>query len=204
MRRAAIALLSFLAVMACGTSSTDSSPSGDGGPTNDGGSGTATCEVTRAFVTRCKGELNCGADKFDAWCAANDQKVNSEAYRRAEAKCLPNVPCDATVRSACEYMSFGSETPTAAQKALVEAYCATCEPADPQGCATASTTYNEAAGPGVVKDIFIAAWELADPIVDQVREKCTGAALPAGTEPCATRFGSCASGPYLDAVPNCD
>jgi hypothetical protein len=161
--------------------------------------------VTRDFIIACagEGELDCGKDKYAAWCSEKDQKSNSEAFRRAETKCLPNVGCDASARRDCEYGSYAGEKPTDAQKSLVEAYCSTCEPADTTGCATRSVTYDPAGGPENVTDIFVAAWELSDAIVDQIREKCTGAALPAGSDPCEKRFGSCAAEPYLDALPDC-
>lgn len=203
-------------VWACSSKeATSSSPApGDGGTATDGGraadgsgsGGSASvCAATRAYVVRCAGEseLDCGASKFDAWCADKDQKTNSEAFRRAETKCLPDVACDADARRDCVYKTYAAEEQTDAQKALAEAYCSTCEPEDTAGCLTRSTTYDPAAGPDAVTDIFIAAWELADPIVEQIREKCTGAALPAGADPCPKRFGSCAADPYLDGLPDC-
>lgn len=198
-------------VWACSSSeTTPSSPAGtDGGATtNDGGSsgggGGDLCAVTREFIIRCagEGELDCGKDKFAAWCSDKDRQVNSEAFRRAEVQCLPGVACDADERRDCEYKSYAGATPTDAQKSLVDAYCTTCEPSD-TGCAERVLTYDQALGPKGVSDIFVAAWELADPIVDQIREKCTGTALPAGADPCPKRFGACAAEPYLDAIPDC-
>ena len=196
---------------ACGTSGArgTGAANGDAAAPDGGKVGGSICAITRDYVTRCAGddELNCGAAGFDAWCAANDEAVNSDAYRRAETKCLPEVACESSARRACEYGSYADETPTAAQSALVLAYCRTCEPADVAGCTTRSTTYDAGAGPSVVGDIFIAAWELSDPICDLIREKCTGGALDAGASmdaaACASAFASCAAGPYLDAVPDC-
>ena len=192
------------------TPGTSSSGGTDGGTTNEGGSsGTPApgdiCTVTRSYVIDCAGEseLDCGKDKYAAWCTEKDQKTNSEAFRRAELKCLPTVGCDPNERRDCEYKSYAGEKPTDAQKALVEAYCLKCEPADTAGCATRAVTYDPAAGVASVTDLFIAAWELADPIVDQIREKCTGTALPDGPDPCPKRFGECAADPYLDAIPDC-
>lgn len=199
-------------VWACSSkesASPTSNPSeGDGGVTEDGAAGggsASVCAATREYVLRCagEGELDCGPASYDAWCASKDQKVNSEAFRKAEAKCLPTVGCDADERKDCDYKSYASETQTAAQKALVTAYCATCERDDTAGCASRVVTYEPSTGPAQVTDVFIAVWELADSIVDQIREQCTGAALPAGTDPCAKRFGSCAAGPYLDGLPEC-
>lgn len=176
----------------------------DGGA--DAGSAGSPCSATRAYVERCGGPeaLTCGAAGFDTWCPANDAAINSEAYRRAEAKCLgPELACDPDARRDCEYRSYASETPTATQRALVEGYCATCEPEDPPGCATRAIAYEPAGGPSSVSDLFIAAWELRDSLVDRIREKCTGSALDAGSSSCARAFATCAAEPYLDAVPDC-
>lgn len=201
-------------VVACSSSESTpsngtSAPSGtDGGSTNDGGPANPgsgdVCAVTRAYVIQCAGEseLDCGASKFDAWCKGKDQQTNSEAFRKAEVECLPKVGCDADARKDCEYKSYSGEKQTDAQRSLVEAYCSTCEPSD-TGCAARVVTYDTAAGPKGVTDVFIAVWELADDVVDQIREKCTGTALPAGSDPCPKRFGSCAADPYLDAIPDC-
>jgi hypothetical protein len=181
---------------------------GDGGTTSDGavsGGSAAVCAATREHKIRCAGEdeLDCGSARFDEWCAEKDRKLNSEAFRRAETSCLPTVSCDTKARQDCEYKSYAGQTQTAAQKALVEAYCATCEPSDTAGCATRAITYDQAAGPDEVTDIFVAAWELSDAIVDEIRTKCTGSALADGPDACSERFASCAAGPYLDAVPDC-
>lgn len=210
--RMLLAALAFASIaVACETSSTPAPATSGGGDAGDAEAAAdaaapgSPCAATRAYVERCGGEdaLNCGASGFDAWCEANDRAVNSDAYRRAEDKCIsPELACDADARRACEYASYADATPTSAQRALVDAYCATCEPDDAAACATRATTYDAAAGPKSVSDIFIAAWELADPIVDSIRTKCTGGALDAGAD-CAAAFSSCAAGPYLDAVPDC-
>jgi hypothetical protein len=204
-----LAVFPFVLASACSSSETTPSTAGtDGGSTNDGGSdaaGTADlCAATRAYVIECAGEneLDCGASNYDAWCADKDQKTNSEAFRNAETTCLPTVGCDTDARKDCEYKSYSGQKQTDAQKSLAEAYCATCEPSD-TGCVARVVTYDAAAGPKGVTDVFIAVWELADPIVDQIREKCTGTALADGTDPCPKRFGSCAAGPYLDGIPDC-
>lgn len=208
--------LGAAAAYACSSADAPRPPSstsdGDGGSDAghadahaDANASPTVCEVTRALTEKCGEDLLCGSD-YDAWCDAKDKSVNSEAYRRAELACLPDNDCDATARSDCEYRSYASATPTAAQEALVEAYCQTCEPSDVAGCSARSTTYDPAGGPAKVPDIFVAAWELADPVVDEIRSKCTGAGLDAGaadTAACAKAFASCAAGPYLDAVPDC-
>ncbi|AKU95423.1 hypothetical protein AKJ09_02087 [Labilithrix luteola] len=216
-------VLCIAAVTACASdasspsSSTDSEddasaettkPKGDAGRTDGGdASGTAlsTCEQTRSYFEDCAQELTCGND-FDTWCAANDQAINSDAFRRAEAKCLTKANCDGNDRRACEYGSYATATPTTAQKAIVEAYCATCEPDDAAGCAKRQTTYNSAAGPKSVSDLFVAAWELADPLVDEIRTKCTGDALDGGAgdaAACAKAFSLCAGDIYIAKLPEC-
>lgn len=194
-------VLLLLLLSACSTSETATPPppAGDAGtpPPREDASSSATvspCAVTRAFVERCGADLNCGPAGFDAWCAANDAAINSDAFRRAEAACLPTVECDAKKRDACEEAHYATETPTAAQRAVVAAYCASCEP----GVATCAAD----AVSDPKKDIYVAAWELADPVVDEIRTRCTGAALDAGAS-CEKAFGSCAAEVYLDRVPNC-
>lgn len=182
-----------------GSSATDSSSS------DAGTEAASTCEITRAYTVACGGDLNCGPSKFDAWCAQNDSVINSESYRRAEALCLTKANCDPDLRRDCEYKSYATATPTAAQKAIVAAYCQTCEPADPTGCATRKTTYVPSAGIKSVDDVFVAGWELADPIADEIRTKCTGSALDAGTADggCLKAFASCAGDVYIDRLPDC-
>lgn len=180
----------------------------DGGASTDDGGPKTTCEITRAYFEGCgnEGDLNCGANGFDAWCEANDDAINSDAYRRAEALCLTQDNCDGKKRRACEYEHYNDETPTASQKALVDAYCETCEPSDVAGCTERSTTYDEAKGIDSVPDIFIAAWEFADEAVDEMKTKCTGAAAAdAGSDvaACAKAFANCAADVYLGRLPDC-
>lgn len=173
----------------------------------------STCERTRAYVTKCNeqlpdggDELTCGDDKFDAWCDANDKAINSDTYRRAEAKCLTTANCDGNARRDCEYRSYATATPTNAQKQVVAAYCQTCEPADPT-CASRKTTYDPTLGPASTDDVFVAAWELSDALDDEIRTKCTGAALDAGVGPdaatCLKQFANCSGGIYIDHLPDC-
>lgn len=180
-------------------------PEADGGPGDAGADAPSTCEITRAYVTGCKQDLTCGDAKFDAWCAANDQAIDSAAFRRAEEKCLVAANCDPDKRRDCEYRSYGTATPTASETALVTAYCQTCAPSDVAGCTGRSTTYDADAGPSSTTDIFVAAWELADPIVDEIRTKCTGAALDGGTDAgaCAKAFSTCSGDVYLAHLPDC-
>lgn len=197
-------------------------PAADAGPdAADGATGAeaSTCELTRAYTIDCNlgsdagDQLTCGAAKFDAWCALNDQAINSAAYRRAEALCLTHANCDGIARRDCEARSYATATPTTAQKNVVAAYCQTCEPADPAGCAMRKTTYDPAKGPDGTDDVFVAAWELSDTLADEIRTKCTGTALDGGIEaqldaggvanPCLKAFGSCAGDLYVTALPDC-
>lgn len=205
------------------TPATDA-PSGDGSATDaarDAGTGTgaSTCELTRAYTVDCNAgsdagdQLTCGAAKFDAWCALNDQAINSDAYRSAEAVCLTHANCDGLARRDCEYRSYAMATPTTAQKNVAAAYCQTCEPMDTAGCAKRKTTYDPAKGPNSTDDVFVAAWELNDTLADQIRTKCTGTALDGGIEaqldaggvanPCLKAFGNCAGDIYVNALPDC-
>jgi hypothetical protein len=166
-----------------------------------------TCELTRAYFEGCEneGDLNCGAN-FDTWCAANDKVINSNSYRRAQAVCLTDENCDGKDRRDCEYEHYNGETPTASQKALVKAYCETCEPADVSACTETSTTYDRTKGIGSVGDIFVAAWELDDSLVDEIKTSCTGAAASdagADTGACAKAFASCAGAIYISNLPDC-
>ena len=201
--------------------STTDAPRNDGGKTDaafDAGPGTGTCEVTRAYTVDCSvgsdagDPLTCGAAKFDAWCALNDQAINSDAYRRAEATCLTRVNCDGVARRDCEYRTYAMATPTTAQASLVAAYCQTCEPMDTAGCAKRKTTYDPSKGPSSTDDVFVAAWELNDTLADQIRTTCTGTALDGGVasqvdagaaNPCLKAFGNCAGDIYVNALPDC-
>lgn len=227
------------AFVACGDESSgadagDAAADGDDGgtadPRDDSGeaSGDAgeddrsPCARTRAWAEACgfTDSLNCGST-FDTWCAASDEAINSDAYREAVVRCFDAEHCDVDARTDCEYASYASATPTASQKALVAAYCATCEPDDPAGCATRATTYDAKAGPSAVADVFIAAWELRDSLVDEIRASCTGSTLDAGAEDggssdagdagdagvtsgaCAKAFANCAGDLYLGHLPDC-
>jgi hypothetical protein len=183
-----------------GTTGTDAGEA-DAGPKT-------TCAITRAYAEACGGgdDLNCGQDGFDVWCKANDQAINSESYRRAQALCLTPELCDSTKRRDCEYRHYKDETPTASQAAIVEAFCTMCEPSDVAGCTTRSTEYDPTKGVSSVGDIFTAAWELGDPLVDAITSACTGAAVAdAGPDAasCAKAFGGCAADIYLARVPDC-
>jgi hypothetical protein len=184
-------------------------PGPDGGVDGGSDAGASVCELTRAYFVGCghAEDLTCGAAKFDAWCASNDEAINSAAFRRAERMCLTGDRCDPTVRRDCEYTSYGALTPTASEAALVTAYCQTCEPANVPGCVADATAYDAAGGPAAVTDVFVAAWELSDPVVDEIRTSCTGAALDGGAggdaAACAKAFGGCAADVYLAHLPDC-
>lgn len=192
---------------------TDARASDTGATTSDTGASDAgaeaesTCEITRRYTVACGGDLNCGAAKFDAWCAQNDAVINSASYRRAESLCLEKTNCDPDKRRDCEYKTYATATPTTAQKAVATAYCQTCEPTDTSGCVTRKTTYDSSKGIKSVDDVFVAAWELADPIDDEIRTKCTGAVLDAGPATpdggCLKAFASCAGNVYIDHLPDC-
>ena len=193
----------------------------------DADAGRLTCDIVRAYSEACgtESELNCGA-KFDAWCDANDRAINSAAFRRARAACLNDAHCDSDTRSDCEYRSYASATPTSTQRAVVEAYCKACAPTDLAGCSQRATVYDPTKGLGSLEDIFVAAWELNDEVVNAIMARCLGTtagadggAADAGEDAatdggdagapqvdyaaCAKAFGSCAADVYLERVPDC-
>lgn len=228
--------LSATGLAAFATACADDEPQADGGPDSGGSDApgdrraadastaevdaradASTCELTRAYTLECNlgadaGDLlNCGEANFASWCASNDKAVNSAAYRRAEALCLTKKNCDALSRRDCEYRSYATAVPSAAQKAVVAAYCQTCEPTS-LDCAVRKADYDPTLGPSSTDDVFVAAWELSDAIDDGIRTKCTGPALDAGVAlpdgggdaaACLKAFGGCAADVYLNAVPDC-
>lgn len=191
-------------------------PSEDAGLEVDARADASTCELTRAYTVECNvgsdagDPLTCGDAKFDAWCQLNDKAINSESYRRAEAMCLTKKNCDGYARRDCEYRSYLTAKPTTAQKQVVAAYCQTCEPGDTTGCITRKTDYDAVVGPKSADSVFVAAWELSDTLDDEIRTKCTGAALDAGAvdagadaSPCYKAFDKCAGDIYVNALPDC-
>ncbi len=217
--RTALALAPAAAVIIACSDSASTSPGGaDGGDaaapakdaarSTDGASGDpadagpkTTCSITLAYYEACNntGELPCDQPNFDAWCAKNDE-TNSDAFRRAEATCLSTDNCDANKRRDCEYAHYNDEALTHSQSELVSAYCTMCEPSDPSGCKTRATHYDTTA---TVGDVFVAAWEFSDAIVDEMRTKCTG--LDGGVDAggCAKAFGSCTADVYFAHLPDC-
>lgn len=186
---------------------------GDAGPSEGADASFDLCARTAAYEIGCgrASGLTCGDAGFSAWCAQNDKIVNSAQFDKAELGCLTMANCAATPRHDCDYRAYGSDSLDTAQANMVKAYCQTCEPLDVMGCTKRQTTYDPKAGPDSVSDVFVAAWELSDSLVDQVRTKCTGAALDAGADAstdagitaCAKAFSNCSGGVYVDALPNC-
>lgn len=210
-----IPVITLALAVACSSSSSSSS-SGDPDLTDGGGTdGTitydatpldagprTTCEVEHDYATACNtlDDLTCGADMFDAWCAGEDPLINSDAYRLGEAMCLTAANCDADARHDCQYRSYPTRTPTAAQKSLVLAYCTQCAPSDVAGCQTQSIAYN---APADATDIFIAAWELSDALVDEIRTTCTGLTDAGAPTNCAKAFSDCSGNIYVNHLPDC-
>jgi hypothetical protein len=217
---ASVGLLGVAGIMsACGDDETGPSGGLDASTSNDAADATtskdsgvdanepSTCEITRAYFVACGEPLTCGEAKFDAWCEANDRAINSASFRRAQARCLTKDNCDGEKRRQCEYESYATATPTAAQQQVVAAYCQTCEPGDPTGCASRKKTYVPGSGSKSVDDVFVAAWELSDPVADEIRTKCTGGALDAGADAgdggCLKAFANCAGDVYIGRLPDC-
>jgi len=155
--------------------------------------------------------LTCGDAGFIDWCHLNDKAINSAQFDQAELNCMTQANCDSAKRHDCDYQSYNNDKLDTAQAALVQAYCQTCEPKDVSGCATRHTTYDPKAGPDSVSDLFIAAWELADPLVTKIQQQCTGGALDAGADAstdagitsCASLFSNCSGGVFVDTLPDC-
>lgn len=194
-----------------GTSIDSAIPKRDSATADDSSTGydpSKVCAQELAYLQACGVEakdVNCTATGFEAWCKENQTKVDSEQRARARAQCLVAPNCASRDRNACIYDVYNTLTLGPAQQKLVADYCQTCEP----GVATCTTTksrYDSSAGPASVDDIYIAAWELAEPLVNEIDRKCTGAAFAdagadAGT--CAKRFAACAGDVYVDALPDC-
>lgn len=171
----------------------------------DAGADAALCDLERAYEEACgKTELLCDTRQSqDAWCALNDTAENSDAFRNGERQCLTTKLCDTKLRSDCRYKTYAGQAQTAAQKALVTAYCGTCEPGH-AGCAENAIAYT-----GSTTDIFLAAWEFNDAIANEMRSRCTGGALDAGVPdggdagPCLKAFSTCTADVYFDHLPDC-
>jgi len=172
----------------------------------------AKCWVIETSAGRRKTALECGAG-FDAWCKDLDAKTNSEARRAGERQCLTPDNCDKDKAKDCIYRSYAKAQRSAAQDALLTAYCQTCfaSAGDVALCKAAAPAYDPAKGPGSVTDVFLAVWELSDALATSIKDKCTGAALDGGAPAdggdggvdCARAFAVCAGGLYVDALPNC-
>lgn len=176
----------------------------------DAGVDADLCSLERAYEEACgKTDLLCDTrENQDKWCALNDKAENSEAFRAGERKCLTPKLCDTKLRADCRYKTYAQATPTTAQKALVTAYCATCEPGV-TACATNAVTYDTVGGPSSITDIFLAAWEFNDGIADEMRSRCTGNGLDAGVVDggdagaCLKAFSKCTGDVYFDHLPDC-
>ncbi len=189
--------------------------SGDVSSSADTGADAApadVCAVERQHATDCKAALECGAG-FDAWCKDLDAKTNSEARRAGERQCLTSDNCDKDKAKDCIYRSYAKAQRSAAQDALLTAYCQTCfaSPGDVGLCKAVAPAYDPVKGPSSVTDVFLAVWELSDALTTSIKDKCTGAAFDAGAPAdggdggvdCARAFAVCAGNLYVDALPNC-
>lgn len=197
-----------------GSSSGGVDASSDGSPGADAGGDAAVadvCAVEKQHGVDCGLKLECG-DKFDAWCKEAD-KIDSEQRRSAKRACLTKDRCATADARDCIFKTYNKATRTAAQEALLDAYCNTCFTGGGIGlCKAASPAYDTSKGPAGVTDIFLAVWELSDTLTDKIRTTCTGGALDAGAadagdgggaSSCAAAFASCAGGIYVDALPLC-
>lgn len=166
------------------------------------------CAQELEYFAACKAppnDINCTAAKYEAWCTLNQAATDSDQRVRARAACLDVKRCDPNLLKDCLYKSYGTQQQSPAQAKLVADYCATCEPGDAT-CATRKIAYNPANGPSSIDDVFLAAWELSEPLTVAIDQKCTGPAIAdAGADAgsCQKRFGNCAGSLFVDALPDC-
>jgi hypothetical protein len=206
-------LAPVLLATACGTEKADVPSLGDAGNLSDaarrdgaadGGAEAGPkghCETYLAYTQGCGETPNCG-DKFLAWCASTEPTESAQLHA-ARIQCMNAGNCKAKDRHACEYETYAAASLSAAQRALAEAYCSTCEAGDVAGCVARSTTYDAAKGPDGVTDIFLGVYESSDALATEMKNKCTGAALGFDAGTCARAFAVCAGGVFVDALPNC-
>jgi hypothetical protein len=180
----------------------------DSGKPDSGDSGTIivtgdACEGELETYNACDlDQMTCGPDDYVEWCHANETATDSAQRIAARAQCLGTAYCDTDVRADCIYQQYNQVQQSAAQNALLEHFCAACEPADPAACKARTLHYN--GDPASTDTIFLASWELAAPIVDALDANCIDAALhgDAGAT-CATRFDNCAGDYYVGALVDC-
>lgn len=192
------------------SSTTRPDASKDGGGKADAGKSDAGKDAGRITAEdACEGELEtynaceldgmqCGPDKYVAWCHTNEIAVDSEQRITARALCLGTDYCEPAVRGDCIYEQYNDLAMTPAQTALLEHYCAACEPADQAACKTRTQHYD--GNPASTDTIFLAAWELSATLVQQIDDHCIDAATQGDAGTCADRFDDCAGGYYVDAL----
>ncbi len=169
---------------------------------------TKVCAQELEYFAACKappGDINCTAARFEAWCTLNQAATDSAQRVRARAACLDVKHCDPNLLKDCLYKSYSTQQQTPAQAKLVADYCATCEPGD-STCPTRKIAYDAAKGPNSIDDVYLAAWELSEALTVAIDQKCTGPAIAdAGADAgsCQKRFGNCAGGLFIDALPDC-
>jgi hypothetical protein len=178
-----------------GVSAADAGADGAVTPVADGGT-TPWCEALGNKMDRCEAERECGA-RFSGWCARKTL-TNSRAFEEADIQCLNE--CNGATIAECRYRKYNAQQLTPTQRNLIRDYCATC--AAP-GCEASLLTYDASKGSAAVSDAFVAVWELSDTVTEAIRTQCTGTALKVTNGNCPMTFGQCASGPYLDAQPDC-
>jgi hypothetical protein len=173
----------------------DAGPDASAVSSLDGGLN-AWCQALGNKMDRCDGKRECDT-RFPGWCAKKTL-TNSRAFEESDTQCLND--CNGATIAECRYRKYNPQQLTPTQRNLLRDYCATC--AAP-GCEASLLAYDASKGPTGVSDAFIAVWELSDAVTEAVRVQCTGAALKVTNGDCPMTFGQCASGPYLDAQPDC-
>lgn len=144
-------------------------------------------------------DMQCGPEGYVAWCRENEAATDSAQRIAARAQCLGTAYCSPQKRADCIYTAYNDAEQTSAQAALLEHYCAACEPSAVEACKTRTLNYVPGA-PSATDTIFLASWELAASLVDAIDANCIAplAGIDAGS--CATAFDQCAGGYYIDAL----
>lgn len=189
-----------------------SSSSGSGGASSSSSSGDAAvdpgdvCENELALYRACGFDegVQCRVDGYVANCHANNDATESAQRIAARNACLGSSNCEPDDRKDCIYRQYNSATLSAAQEALLQRYCETCEASDVAGCTSRTRTYSPSAGIDSVDTIFLAAWELAPDLVEKIDANCIDEARDGDAGTCAKRFNVCAGGYYIDALVECE
>lgn len=175
-RRSLVAFAAAALVVACG-SSDEAPPTSEPSTTAPAG----LCATIAELPSRCAGAESSTCDATLASTCDSLLGILSPALTDAAATCVREAPCGTSPWS-CFASSLGSLTMTAAQTALVDAYCSECMVAGGDAC-KAAFAGEEAASNPVAKLIA----PLGDDLANAIAETCTGLT-------CKATFTTCAQG----------